>query len=56
LRGFRNGGRKHDQFPMPAALPAVAHLALVVWLWAITTKAQGTGAVNWGTVSTSSGK
>ncbi len=37
-------------------LPAVAHLALVGWLWAITTNAQGLGAVNWGAFSTASAR
>jgi hypothetical protein len=37
-------------------LPAVAHLALVVWFWATTANSQGTGTVNWGTVSTSIAK
>ncbi len=34
-------------------LPTLAHLALVVWLWAITTNAQG--VINLGTASTASG-
>ena len=37
-------------------LPAVAHLALVVWLWAITTNAQLVGVVNFGFDSTASGE
>jgi hypothetical protein len=37
-----------------ATLPAVAHLALVVWLCAITSNAQVVGTVNQGTASSAS--